>query len=155
MNDALEPETSWVLGHLDRILVGIDGTPESARTLEVVEALALTTHAEVTVVVAFDEAWSFERPAATIVDGAVDEDEPEAEAIARHAHDQLERAGVAVHAIVYEGTFPQAVQAVVEEEHPDLVVVGAGQRSRAREFVFGSNAEKVVRTSPVSVLVVR
>jgi len=140
---------------LARILVGIDGTPESARTLEVTQGLALATGAEVIVVVAFDEAWSFERPAATIVDGAVDEDQPEAEAVARYAQDQLQTAGVTTRAIVFEGTFPQAVNAVLDDEQPDLVVVGAGQRARAREFVFGSNAEKVVRTSPVSVLVVR
>ena len=57
--------------------------------------------------------------------------------------------------MVYEGTFPQAVAAVLESDEADLVVIGAGQRSRTREFFFGSNAEKVVRTAPVSVLVVR
>jgi nucleotide-binding universal stress UspA family protein len=140
---------------LARILVGIDGTPESARTLDVTRGLAIATGAEVIVVIAFDEAWSFERPAATIIDGAVDEDGPEAEEIARHAQETLASGGVTARAVVFEGTFPQAVQAVIDTEDPDLVVVGAGQRSRAREFVFGSNAEKVVRTSPVSVLVVR
>jgi nucleotide-binding universal stress UspA family protein len=138
-----------------RILAGIDGTPDSARTLDVVVSIAATTGAEVVVVVAFDEAWSFERPGATIVDGAVDEDQPEAVDVARNAQSVLDGAGVPNRSVVYEGTFPQAVEAVLEREAPDLVIIGAGQRSRAREWFFGSNAEKVVRTSPVSVLVVR
>jgi nucleotide-binding universal stress UspA family protein len=151
-----EPATTVMgLPTLTRIVVGIDGTPESAQTLDVTCGLAIATGAEVIVVVAFDEAWSFERPAATIVDGAVEEDRPEAEEIARYAQRTLSDSGVTSRAVVFEGTFPQAVQAVIDTEDPDLVVVGAGQRSRAREFVFGSNAEKVVRTSPVSVLVVR
>jgi nucleotide-binding universal stress UspA family protein len=147
--------TGSPLPPVTRILVGIDSSPESDRTLEIVRGIALATGAEVVVVVAFDEAWSFERPAATIVDGAVDEDEPAAETVANRAQAVLRDAGVVSRAVVFEGTFPQAVQAVLDSESPDLVVVGAGQQSRAREFVFGSNAEKVVRTAPVSVLVVR
>ena len=88
-------------------------------------------------------------------DGAVDEDQPEAEQVATRATRLLTDAGVKARAVVYEGTFPQAVAAVLESDEADLVVIGAGQRSRTREFFFGSNAEKVVRTAPVSVLVVR
>ena len=150
-----EQPTAASLPVVSKILAGVDGTPDSVRTLDVVASIALATGAEVVVVVAFDEAWSFERPAATIVDGAVDEDQPEAEDVARSAQAVLDRAGVRNRAVVYEGTFPQAVEAVLDREEPDLVIIGAGQRSRAREWFFGSNAEKVVRTSPVSVLVVR
>jgi nucleotide-binding universal stress UspA family protein len=149
------PADPALLPAVTRILAGIDGTLESRHTLDVVRSIALATGAEVVVVVAFDEAWSFERPGATIVDGAVEEDEPEAEDVATGARDVLAAAGIVARAVVYEGTFPQAVTAVLEEEDPDLVIIGAGQRARAREFFFGSNAEKVVRTSPVSVLVVR
>jgi nucleotide-binding universal stress UspA family protein len=62
---------------------------------------------------------------------------------------------VQAQAVVYEGTFPQAVNAISDEQHPDLVVVGVGRSSKVREFFLGSTAEKVVRTSPVSVLVVK
>ena len=150
-----EQQGDSALPAITRILVGVDGSEESQRTVDVVRSIALATGAEVVVVVAFDEAWSFERPAATIVDGAVDEDQPEAEKVASHAQSVLAAAGVVTRGVVYEGTFPQAVAAILEEEHPDFVVVGAGVRSRTREFFFGSNAEKVVRTAPVSVLVVR
>ena len=148
-------EQQHALPAISRILAGVDGSDESQRTLEVVASIALATGADVVVVVAFDEAWSFERPAATIVAGAVDEDQPEAEQVATRATRLLTDAGVKARAVVYEGTFPQAVAAVLESDEADLVVIGAGQRSRTREFFFGSNAEKVVRTAPVSVLVVR
>jgi nucleotide-binding universal stress UspA family protein len=137
------------------VLVGVDGSAESDRALGVVSAIAQMTGSRVVVVVAFDEAWSFERPAATIVDGAADVDQVEATRLANRAGDQLKAAGVLADAVVYEGTFPQAVLAMIDEQHPDLVVVGVGRQSKVREFLLGSTAEKVVRTSPVSVLVVK
>jgi nucleotide-binding universal stress UspA family protein len=140
---------------LELVLVGVDGSAESDRALSVVSAIAQTVGSRVVVVVAFDEAWSFERPAATIVDGAADVDQAEATQLANQACSRLEASGVQAEAVVYEGTFPQAVLAMVEEQHPDLVVVGVGRQSKVREFLLGSTAEKVVRTSPVSVLVVK
>jgi nucleotide-binding universal stress UspA family protein len=137
------------------VLVGVDGSAESERALVVVSAIARSAGCRVVVVVAFDEAWSFERPAATIVDGAPDVDQDEATVLANRARARLEEAGVRADAVVYEGTFPQAVLAMVDEQQPDLVVVGVGRQSKVREFLLGSTAEKVVRTSPVSVLVVK
>lgn len=144
-----------VPSHLDLVLVGVDGSAESERALSVVSAIGQATGSRILVVVAFDEAWSFERPAATIVDGAPDVDQHEATQLANQARDQLESSGLQATAVVYEGTFPQAVLAMVAEQHPDLVVVGVGRQSKVREFLLGSTAEKVVRTSPVSVLVVK
>jgi nucleotide-binding universal stress UspA family protein len=140
---------------LELVVVGVDGSAESERALSVVSVIAQSTGSRVVVVVAFDEAWSFERPVATIVDGAADADQSEATQLANRACSRLQASGVRAEAVVYEGTFPQAVLAMVEEQHPDLVVVGVGRQSKVREFLLGSTAEKVVRTSPVSVLVVK
>lgn len=43
----------------------------------------------------------------------------------------------------------------IEETHCDLVIMASHKPDRVREFLVGSNADRVVRRSPVSVLVVR
>ena len=43
----------------------------------------------------------------------------------------------------------------IEETNCDLVVMASHGPDRVREFLVGSNADRVVRRSPVSVLVVR
>ncbi|MDO9081304.1 MAG: universal stress protein [Desulfuromonadales bacterium] len=42
-----------------------------------------------------------------------------------------------------------------EQEHADLIVVGTHGRGGLDHLLFGSNAEKIVRKSPVPVLTVR
>lgn len=53
------------------------------------------------------------------------------------------------------GAVAPAVRKVIRSEAVDLVVMGTHGASGAKEFFIGSNAEKVVRTSPVPVLVMR
>ncbi|MEP2030655.1 MAG: universal stress protein [Paracoccaceae bacterium] len=43
----------------------------------------------------------------------------------------------------------------IEETNCDLVIMASHRPDRVREFLVGSNADRVVRRSPVSVLVVR
>ena len=43
----------------------------------------------------------------------------------------------------------------IEETGCDLVVMASHEPDRVREFLVGSNADRVVRRSPVSVLVIR
>ncbi|SMX23727.1 universal stress protein [Boseongicola aestuarii] len=53
------------------------------------------------------------------------------------------------------GKIHDEVLAGIEETGCDLVVMASHQPDRVREFLVGSNADRVVRRSPVSVLVVR
>jgi nucleotide-binding universal stress UspA family protein len=53
------------------------------------------------------------------------------------------------------GKIHRKVLRVIEEIDCDLVVMASHQPDRVREFLVGSNADRVVRRSPVSVLVVR
>lgn len=137
------------------ILLGVDGSDEAERALVWTRSVAGVTGAQVTVVCAFEVAWSFERPVATIVDGPPGLDESQAEQLVTQATTTLTEAGVSATAVAVEGTFPQAVHRLCEEAAPDLVVIGGRTHGGARELLLGSNAEKVVRTAPVSVLVVR
>ena len=146
---------SAVPGRLERLLLGVDGSPEAEQALAWTVSVAQLTGATVSVVCAFDVAWSFERPAAPIVDGSPGLTEQDARAVTEQAVATLTAAGIEVDATAFEGTFPQAVLALCEAHDPDLVVIGGRSHGGAREFLLGSNAEKVVRSAPVSVLVVR
>lgn len=53
------------------------------------------------------------------------------------------------------GKIHRKVLAVIEEINCDLVVMASHRPDRLREFLVGSNADRIVRRSPVSVLVVR
>jgi nucleotide-binding universal stress UspA family protein len=53
------------------------------------------------------------------------------------------------------GAVSRMLQEYITEESIDLVVMGSHGASGAREFFVGSNAERMVRNSPVPVLVVK
>jgi nucleotide-binding universal stress UspA family protein len=53
------------------------------------------------------------------------------------------------------GKIHKKILKTIEEIKCDLVVMASHKPDRVREFLVGSNADRVVRRSPVSVLVVR
>ncbi len=53
------------------------------------------------------------------------------------------------------GKIHEKILAAVDETDCDLVIMASHNPDRVREFLVGSNADRVVRRSPVSVLVVR
>lgn len=53
------------------------------------------------------------------------------------------------------GNIHEKVLETVEEIECDLIIMASHKPDRMREFLVGSNADRVVRRSPVSVLVVR
>ena len=53
------------------------------------------------------------------------------------------------------GKIHKKVLKAIEDTKCDLVVMASHKPDRVREFLVGSNADRVVRRSPVSVLVVR
>jgi len=61
--------------------------------------------------------------------------------------------GVVVHDIM--NPFYGEILKAIETHHADLVVMASHSPDRVREFLVGSQADRVVRRSPVSVLVVR
>lgn len=80
----------------------------------------------------------------------------------RHGGEALEAlvekavpADVEARAHVRYGKVHEEILAAIDELEADLVVMSSHQPDRIREFLVGSQADRVVRRSPVSVLVVR
>ena len=57
--------------------------------------------------------------------------------------------------LVETAPLPEAVEEVVKKYHIDLVFMGSNGASGAKELFIGSNAEKVVRSASVPVLVIK
>ena len=53
------------------------------------------------------------------------------------------------------GYAPEEILKAAEENHCDLIVMGTHGRKGIDRIIFGSVAEKVVKTSPVPVLTIR
>ncbi|MFV0492399.1 MAG: universal stress protein [Pseudorhodobacter sp.] len=64
-------------------------------------------------------------------------------------------AGIQITPHLEYGRVHDEILRVIEETGADLMVMGSHAPDRIREFLVGSHADRVVRRSPVSVLVVR
>ena len=63
--------------------------------------------------------------------------------------------GITVRQHLAFGKIHKKVLKTIEEIGCDIVVMASPKPDRVREFLVGSNADRIVRSSPVSVLVVR
>lgn len=85
--------------------------------------------------------------------------EARAVAAASDALDKLVKASVPEDVAVKQhlafGKIHRKVLKTIAEIQCDLVVMASHKPDRVREFLVGSNADRIVRRSPVSVLVVR
>jgi nucleotide-binding universal stress UspA family protein len=83
---------------------------------------------------------------------------PIADAAQVHLDDALKRARETLpetKAVLRRGPAALEILAVVDEVRPDLVVMGTHGRKGVNRLLLGSVAEKVVRLSPVPVLILR
>lgn len=139
----------------DRILVPYDGSPLSERALEY--AFETFPDADVTalhVIQIPDGYWALlEGPEVRA---------PASEKAEEHARELLESAtaiaaerGRKLETEVVTGKPARRIVAKVEDDPYDAIVIGSHGREGLSRLLLGSVAEKVVRRSPIPVLVVR
>jgi nucleotide-binding universal stress UspA family protein len=85
----------------------------------------------------------------------VDQVRTDREAAAQEIVDRGRRDHVAIRCLIWEGDPGEAIVEAAVAEAVDLVVVGSHGRRGVDRFVMGSVSERVVRTSPVPVVVAR
>ncbi|MDK3075236.1 universal stress protein [Sedimentitalea sp. JM2-8] len=86
----------------------------------------------------------FEKKAIAAASAALDD------LVAREVPEEIE-----VHQHLAFGKIHKKILKAIETTGCDLVMMASHKPDRVREFLVGSNADRVVRRSPVSVLVVR
>ena len=142
-----------------RILVGIDGSLPSVLALDEAIRLAKEQGSKLRILHAVDEGLVL---SPNVPSANLGETEPakleEGRSILDSARDRARKEGVEPETVLLEEMTHQPGQLIVEQavEWPaDLIVCGTHGRRGVRRLLLGSDAEYVVRRTPVPVLLVR
>ncbi|MFO1413838.1 MAG: universal stress protein [Burkholderiales bacterium] len=147
-----------------RILVPVDGSPCANRGLRAAVELARDQAAEVVLLHVVDGAVVAQTLAGvdfapdTTVDALVAALRDSGQRILARAQGVLAKAGVAGTTVLREAMGQSVADTIVAQArkvHADVIVLGTHGRRGLARVVMGSDAEGVVRTSPVPVLLVR
>jgi nucleotide-binding universal stress UspA family protein len=142
-----------------RILVPLDGSAASLRGLKEAIRLARDDRARLRLLHVLDET-----PMLGMLEEGVDlrpflEDlRKRGRALLERAHRQAKKSRIAADATMAESAGGPAADAILREAkrwRADVIVMGTHGRRGLRHLVLGSEAERVVRLSPVPVLLVR
>jgi nucleotide-binding universal stress UspA family protein len=137
----------------NKILVANDGSPGALRALGIAVELAKREGAALHMVTVEELPWF---PASI---DEVEEEKTESNhrlaPVLEAARVQTQAAGVALEIHLLPGHPVQAIVALVNEQHFDLLVVGFMGHTRLYEQIIGSSTERLVRLAPCSVLVVK
>lgn len=142
-----------------KILIPVDGSPASNRGLIEAMALARNQGATLRLVHVLDELILGPGAEAVVYLGnTVDLLREAGEQIVAKAEAAAQASGLESESVILETTGGRAADAIVAEARAwgaDLIVLGTHGRRGARRLVMGSDAEEIVRTTPVPVLLVR
>ena len=142
-----------------KILVPIDGSPTSNRGLIEAIELAKNQSATLRLVHVLDELILGSGAEAVVYLGnTVDLLREAGEQVVAKADAVVQESGLKSESVILEIMGGRAADSIVEEANAwgaDLIVLGTHGRRGARRLVMGSDAEEIVRTAPVPVLLVR
>ncbi|HXG61850.1 MAG TPA: universal stress protein [Planctomycetota bacterium] len=136
----------------DRILLALDGSPLAEAILPQVRRVLKLRDSEILVVRAYSPplpAGDFAYP--PMIDAAEREAREYVEGIVRRLADQ----GARARAVVRQGAAADVILETAEREGASLIAMSTHGRTGLARWIFGSVAEKVLRASPVPVLLVR
>lgn len=142
-----------------RILVGVDGSSTSLRGLEEALRLAKATGARLMLVHVLNELILDSEIASTAYYQALAESmRSSGSKILEYAAMKARETGISFEQKMIEKIGDYASEGIVETArnwHADLIVLGTHGRRGLKRIVMGSDAELVLRHSPVPVLLVR
>lgn len=141
------------------ILVPVDGSPTSQRGLKEAASLAKTLGATVRLVHIVDEtALTLNPEAATATAPLLEQFAEAGKQVLQEAVAAAQRDGVQVETAMHENIAGRVADRILDEAAKwpaDLIVMGTHGRRGLRHAVLGSDAEAVVRSAKVPVLLVR
>lgn len=157
MTESLSGEAAGPIARrgIDHLLLGTDGSDESAAADEWARDIALALGARITVVCAFDSPKAFRKRGSIYLEQARDELEAQAREIVAEVVADLIASGVEATGVAFEGSTSDAVLRLAEDDPPDAIIIGGRSPAGARDYLVGSAAERVVRHATVPVFVVK
>jgi nucleotide-binding universal stress UspA family protein len=141
-----------------RILAAVDGSDAGAAGLREALRLAKGEGAELCIVHVVNEALPYTPLAGAPPINFLDILQESGRRVLEHARAQALSEGVAATTLLVESAERSAAHGILEEagkRAADLIVLGTHGRRGLRRMVLGSDAEQVVRSAPVPVLLVR
>ena len=142
-----------------RILVPVDGSPTSRRGLVEAARLAKTLQATLRLVHIVDEtALTLNPEAATATVPLLEQFTESGKQVLAEAKAVVEREGAQAETVMHENLAGRVADRILDEAAKwpaELIVMGTHGRRGIRHVVLGSDAESVVRSSTVPVLLVR
>ena len=140
------------------ILVPVDGSEQSSAALPLAFDMAKLCDAALVICSAYDvPAHQMDNALAGYPDvGHLAQLHAASEAVVASAAQRAYAAGLArVSTIVSDRSPVDAINAIAQECHADLIVMGTHGRGGVERLLLGSTTESVTRRSPVPVMVVR
>lgn len=140
-----------------RILVPVDGSPTSNTGLDEALKLARAGSSRIRLVHVIDDTLAFSSPDGAGVNYVLDSLRKAGRDALASAADRVRRSKVEVEDDLVENVTGRVADAIVERAkrwRADLIVMGTHGRRGFDRLLLGSNAELVVRNSPVPVLLV-
>lgn len=143
----------------DRILVATDGSPTANLGMEQAVGLAKALGSRLHLVHVVNEASLVgPYPIGTTFDRMLEELQAHGAAVLKTAEAKVRDAGIEVDSALLEAYGGAAGEPILREAAAwpaDLIVCGTHGRRGLRRIVLGSDAEYILRQSPVPVLIVR
>ncbi len=139
---------------MNAIVVGTDGSPGAEAAVQKAIELVHDTSATIHLVCVYPGQSPLERIGMTARQDPTDLRGVASDVLARDERRFVE-AGFAVEKHAREGDPAHVIIEVAEEQHADLIVVGARGSTGLRRFMLGSVSSKLAHHAPSSVLIVR
>lgn len=143
------------MGPYKKNLIATDGSPRTRKAVEQGIELAKSVDAKLYAVSVVDTSAFASIPAGAAWGKMYDLLHEEGEKAARTVEEMAKKNGVNVRSEVLVGQPATEIINFAEENDVDLILIGTLGKTGLERFLLGSVAEKVIRTSPVSVMVVR
>ncbi|MBI3241238.1 MAG: universal stress protein [Chloroflexi bacterium] len=139
---------------IKKLLLPTDGSEHAERTVQYATELAKMSGATIVALYAFNPPVSLRSRGAMMEEFRASLAE-EAREIIAEVGERLKAEGLQVTALAVEGPAAEAILRATEDEKPDLIVMGSRGNGGLPGLPLGGVAERVVRMSPVPVLVVK
>jgi nucleotide-binding universal stress UspA family protein len=142
-----------------RILVAVDGSDAANRGLREAIRLAKEERAQLVIVHVVDEYYAFAVPeAGAVAANVVPELRESGKKVLAKAEALVAKQRIKAKSVLREtigGAAADEIVAEAKKQRVDLIVLGTHGRRGVRRIVLGSDAEQVVRSATVPVLLVR
>ncbi len=138
-----------------KILVPLDGSPLAEAVLPHAQALAKSEGAEIVLLrVPLTPNIEFLSRNPAIAEKMIEDVEKQTEGYLESEVEMLKKSGAKVSSIMREGSIPEAILAVADETHADVIAMSTHGRSGIQRWLMGSVADRVVHHAHIPVMLI-